>query len=297
MAVIFFELLTGRRPYPADSFAGLLDGYAQIGAGRSAHPRLAEAATGRDDIPEPWFEAIDRALSVGPGARQSTIRDFIKPIYESFDRGSEIVAALAPSLLEAASPADRTSRAPVAPPAGGIVANGDSADRQTLTGRNTAPPAMFGLTTLHSATGSLDASTSTRRSRLLPSAFLALAGLGAAGALVYAVAIRPSSGGSTLQPSAIARPATIVLDASVEAPAAVVAPVAAAPVVAPGAFVAPPPSSEVGTLRPSPSKLKNKHAREPKTGSIRSIPLPDSRPLPGSGSASVIGDDSSDIFQ
>lgn len=293
VAVVAFELLTGRRPYAADSPLSLLDGYAQIAAGRAAPPRLVDAAPGRD-IPSAWHEQIERGFSVSPDARPQTIRAFIEPMIAAITGGREIADAIAPSLLESVGPADATRRAPRAPLAGGVETPVPAAPivrtpipelrgpAVTVTGRQTAPPlvapppasppAMSPRSTLHDGSGAYTSPPrmDARRRYLVPVLAIGVAGI-AVVATISALSGRERETAPGSTPTDAGEPASIA-DAAISD-------------AIPSADAAAPPDADA----PPSVDARTRRGSRPQAGS-------GSNAAPGSGSA-LVGDGDGDIFQ
>jgi serine/threonine-protein kinase len=109
LAVVAFELLTGKRPYESDSPTA--EAAAHVHA---AVPSVCERAS---DLPCELDPVFERALAKDPAERYPTAEDFVGALREAMSRAASTTRELAPTSATVAMPSRR--RIPVAAVVGG----------------------------------------------------------------------------------------------------------------------------------------------------------------------------------
>jgi serine/threonine protein kinase len=147
LAVVAFELLTGRRPFEADT--------PTAEASAHVHARVPAVSSGDDSLPSELDPVFRKALAKEPGER--------------YPSSAEFVAALRAAMADAAG---RTGELPLVPEAPTAVTRPLSPAREVETawsspplpsyGSRTAWPALLGLLLLAAAAGALLAYFLTR---------------------------------------------------------------------------------------------------------------------------------------
>jgi serine/threonine protein kinase len=97
VAVVAYRMLTGRRPYMAETLYALIENQAS----NAPFPRPREL---RPDIPAAWDEAIMAALVNKRDQRLATVREFALRLAHGIPDGEPMLRALAPRLAESPLP-------------------------------------------------------------------------------------------------------------------------------------------------------------------------------------------------
>jgi serine/threonine protein kinase len=97
VAVVAYRMLTGRRPYMAETLYALIESQAS----NAPFPRPREL---RPDIPAAWDEAIMAALVNKRDKRLATVREFALRLARGIPDGDQMLRALAPRLAESPLP-------------------------------------------------------------------------------------------------------------------------------------------------------------------------------------------------
>jgi serine/threonine protein kinase len=116
-AVIFYEALTGQKPFSGATWNTLLDQIAQA--------QTTPLSVLRPEIPEELGSLVMRALSANPRARPPTARemqDELRAVFEAPKRGSQSMRSAPASVPDAAPHTPPTAHIPVQRPAAGVRA-------------------------------------------------------------------------------------------------------------------------------------------------------------------------------
>lgn len=105
VGVVAYRMLTGRRPYTADSLYELIESQASD----APFPRPREL---RPDIPAEWDDAIMAALVNKRDKRLATVRELALRFARGIPQGDQMLRALAPRLAETKLPPSAPTLAP-----------------------------------------------------------------------------------------------------------------------------------------------------------------------------------------
>ncbi len=105
VGVVAYRMLTGRRPYTADSLYELIESQASD----APFPRPREL---RPDIPAEWDDAIMAALANKRDRRLATVRELALRFARGIPQGEQMLRALAPRLAETRLPPSAPTLAP-----------------------------------------------------------------------------------------------------------------------------------------------------------------------------------------